>query len=151
MAVVLSHAELRGARESLEVEFVSEPVLLPAIDDERLVECFALKPEELRGADEVRLTLRADGVPDGVAVEVGTSTFRDGASPARGLGPEGTAVSSRALDVTWLRETPSYRERLFARIGYGTLAAGLILLGGTTIAGRLRRRRGGLMPVTGVR
>lgn len=151
MAVTFSPAELSGARESSEIELVSELIFLPAIEDERLVGCFAVTLEELRSAGEARLTLRAVGVPDRLAVEVGTRTLRDGESPARGLGPEGTVVSSRALDVAWLRETPSYRERLFAGIGHGTLAAGVVLLGSTTVAGRLRRRRGGLLPVAGVR
>lgn len=151
MVVAPGPAGLSGARENSELEMVSEPVLLSAIGDERLVGCFAVTPEELRSAGQVRLTLRADGVPDGVAVEVGTRALRDGDSPVRGVGPEGTPVTLRALDVTWLRETPSYREHLFAWIGHGTLAAGVVLLGSTTIAGRLRRRRDGLLPVAGVR
>ena len=147
---MLGPVRLSGTHESFKVKTTSEAVRPSGIRDEGLVGCFVVPPGELHGAVKARLTLRLVEVPDGLAVAIGACTPRAGESPARGLGPEGPGVRSRAINVAWLRQKPSYRERLFAGIGYGTLTTGVVLLGSTKIVGRLRRQRGEVQSVSGV-
>lgn len=119
----------------------AEPMSSIESDSATILACFGVAVERLREMDDLRLTVRADTLPGDEALELGSRAPRSSVVPALTFAVDGATTSSRTLNVRFVREMPSGRERALSAFGWGTMLAGGFFAGGAGLAARLRMQK----------
>lgn len=140
LTVTLSSGSRDGAPSG---RWFLDAELMSSIESESatILACFGVAVERLREVDDLRLTVRADTLPGEEALELGSRAPRSSVVPAMTFDVDGMTTSSRILDVRFLRETPSGRERALSAFGWGSMLAGGLFTGGARLAARLRMQK----------
>lgn len=92
-----------------------------------LVTCFRISSHWFRNSEPVELSLALSGDSDSESIALETRPRRNGEATVVIAGSR-VVTLPQAIDAQLLREVPSYRESVFARIGHAALATSMLLL-----------------------